>query len=126
MFLPIDVLSIESSLSGGGGSRRISPQEDDATSRDAASNEAPQRDSCSTDSAAAALAEQSLKLKRRSNTATPGSVMDGRRGSVEFDSESFFSLGGGGRFSFMDLSEPAQVNAAASTCILVVVFRSKH
>lgn len=109
LFLPIDVLSIDSSLSGGAGSRRNSFHEEYGTT-DAVSSEVAQQDASSSDVTSVVFADQSLKIKRRGSSGTPGAtVSDGRRGSVDFDSESFLSLGGGGRVSFMDLSESAQV-----------------
>ena len=103
LFLPIDVLSIDSSISGGVVSQRCSPQEEDIAAIDIISPEV----------ASAAPAEHTLKNKRRGSTGTFAGVGDGRRGSVEFDSDSFYSLGGGGAVSFTDLSESAQVCAAA-------------
>ncbi len=98
IFLPIDVLSISSSGSVAAGSLRSSPHEEGATSGDVVSSEAT----------SVLVSDQAFKIKRRGSTGTLAGV-EGRRGSVDFDSESFLSLGGGGRFSFIDLSEPAQV-----------------
>ena len=87
----------------GGRSQRCSPQEEDVAAIDTISPEV----------ASAAPADHTLKNKRRGSTGTFAGLGDGRRGSVEFDSDSFYSLGGGGAVSFTDLSESAQVSAAA-------------
>jgi hypothetical protein len=91
LFLPMDILSI--------GSLRSSPNEESGISSDAVSSEA----------VSATISEQGFKMKRRGASGTPLAAGEGRRGSVEFDAESFLSLGGGSRVSFIDLSESAQV-----------------
>jgi hypothetical protein len=91
LFLPMDILSI--------GSLRSSPNEESGISSDAISNEA----------VSATISEQGFKMKRRGASGTPLAAGEGRRGSVEFDAESFLSLGSGSRVSFIDLSESAQV-----------------
>ncbi len=98
LFLPIDILSVGSSGSVGAGSLRSSPNNEGIAHIDIVSSE----------TASAAVSDQSPKIKKRVATGTAGGA-DGRRGSVDFDSESFLSMGGGGQFSFIDLSESAQV-----------------
>jgi hypothetical protein len=103
LFLPIDILSIDSSISGGVASLRCSPEEEDIAASDVISPEV----------VSTAPVDQALKNKRRGSIGALAGAGDGRRGSVEFDAESFFSLGGGLPVSFTDLSESAQVCTAA-------------
>ena len=114
----LDVLSIDSSGGAGGGSPRSSLEADATPERCLTPNPIALADAISIEVEAAALADQALACKRNSAGALGGG-MDGRRGSMEFDSESFLSLGGGGRTSFMDLSEAAQVLLIRVACVVV-------
>jgi hypothetical protein len=98
VFLPLDVLSIDSSCSG-----RSSVHEEDHHPSDTAAIEESAE--------VLTITSSNCKMSSKVGAQRSGGI-DRRRGSVEFDAESVLSHGGGARVSFIDLSESAQVSSS--------------